>query len=70
MIDSVDAGPLLRRVERTATELVRTYNGPDYTMRETLFVPRMQAGALLRYQVEGRPDVRIEASFVPSLNLM
>ncbi len=70
MIDAVDAAPLLRRVERTATEVVRTYVGPDYTVRETFFVPRMQAGALLRYEVEGRPDVRIEASFVPSLNLM
>lgn len=70
MIDAVDAAPMLRRVERTATEVVRTYVGPDYTVRETLFVPRTQAGALLRYEVEGRPDVRIEASFVPSLDLM
>jgi glycogen debranching enzyme len=70
MIDAVDGAPLLRRVERTATEVVRTYVGPDYTVRERLFVPRTQAGALLHYEVEGRPDVRIEASFVPSLDLM
>jgi glycogen debranching enzyme len=69
-IDAIDAAPLLRRVERTATEVVRTYVGADYTVRERLFAPRTQAGALLRYEVEGRPDVRIEASFVPSLNLM
>lgn len=70
VIDAVDALPLLRRVERTPTEVVRTYVGPDYTVRERLFVPRTQAGALLRYEVEGRPDVQIEASFVPSLDLM
>ena len=69
-IDAIDATPLLRRVEGTASEVVRTYVGADYTVRERLFVPRMQAGAVLRYEVEGRPDVRIEASFVPSLDLM
>lgn len=69
-VDAIDAAPLLRRVERTPSEVVRTYVGADFTVRERLFVPRMQAGAVLRYEVEGRPDVRIEASFVPSLDLM
>lgn len=70
VVDAVDAAPMLRRVERTATEVVRTYVGPDYTVRERLFVPRTQAGAIIRYEVEGQPDLRIEASFVPSLDLM
>jgi hypothetical protein len=69
-VDAIEAAPLLRRVERTPAEVVRTYVGPDYTVRERLFVPRKQAGALVRYEVEGRPDVRIEASFAPSLDLM
>lgn len=69
-LDAVDAAPLLRRVERTSTEVVRTYVGPDYTVREIWFVPRTRAGAVLRYEVEGRPDLKIEASFLPSLNLM
>ncbi|VVS96615.1 conserved exported hypothetical protein [Sphingomonas sp. EC-HK361] len=66
----IEAAPLLRRVDRSPNEVVRTYVGADFVVRERLFVPRQQAGAILRYEVEGKPDVQIEASFRPSLNLM
>ena len=69
-VAGIDADFLLRRVERHATEAVRVYVGPDFVVRERLFVPRQQAGAILRYEVEGRPDVKIEVAFVPSLDLM
>ncbi|MBJ6120749.1 amylo-alpha-1,6-glucosidase [Sphingomonas mollis] len=70
VVDPIDAGPLLRSVERTPAEVVRTYVGATFVVRERLFVPRRQAGTILRYEVEGRPDVQVEASFRPSLNLM
>lgn len=70
MVDPIDAAGLLRRVERRPFETVRTYVGPNFVVRERMFVPRREAGAILRYEVEGRPDVQIEVSFRPSLNLM
>lgn len=69
-VEPIDAASLLRRVDRNATEVVRTYVGADFVVRERLFVPRQQAGAILRYEVDGRPDVQVEASFRPSLDLM
>jgi hypothetical protein len=69
-VAAIDADTLLRRVERRPTETIRIYVGQDFVVRERLFVPRQQAGAILRYEVYGRPDVRIELSFRPSLNLM
>ena len=70
VVQPLDAAPLLHDVLRTPTEVIRTYVGPDFRVREHLFVPRQQAGAIIRYEVEGRPDVSIELSFKPSLNLM
>ena len=69
-IEPIAAATLLRQVDRTATEVVRTYVGADFVVRERLFVPRQQAGAILSYEVEGRADVQLEVSFRPSLNLM
>ncbi len=66
----VDGAPLLRRTEYRPTEIVRVYIGPDFVVREHLFVPRKQAAAIVRYEVEGRADVRIEVAFLPSLDLM
>ena len=69
-VEPLDARALLRRVERRADEVVRTYVGPDFVVREYLFVPRTRAGAILRYEVEGSAKVAIEAGFVPVLDLM
>lgn len=70
VVQPLDGATLLRRIEYHAAELVRVYVGPDFVVREHLFVPRQAAAAVLRYEVEGRPEVRIEASFRPSLDLM
>lgn len=64
------AQPLLRDVVRTPTEVIRTYVGPDFEVKEHLFVPRQQAGAILTYEVTGRPDIGIQVRFKPSLDLM
>lgn len=69
-VESLDADTLLRHVDRSATEVVRTYIGPDFVVHERLFVPRLLAGAIVRYEVEGRPDVAIEVGFRPALDLM
>ncbi len=66
----LEARPLLARIEQGPSETVRVYVGPDFTVRERLFTPPHAPGAILTYEVEGRPDVRIEARFQPSLDLM
>jgi glycogen debranching enzyme len=70
MIDPIDAAPLLRDVIRTPTETIRTYVGADFEVKEHLFVPRRQAGAAIRFEVRGRPDIGIDVRFRPSLDLM
>jgi hypothetical protein len=69
-VEPIAAAPLLRDVERTPTQVVRTYLGADFRVRERLFVPRQQAGALISFEVEGRPDITVEVRFKPSLDLM
>ena len=61
---------LLQRVEHGPAETIRIYIGPDFVVREHLFVPRREAAVIIGYEVEGRSDVRIEAGFNPSLDLM
>lgn len=65
-----DGRAVLRRIEYRPSEIVRVYSGPDFVVREHLFVPLHAPGAILTYEVEGRPDLRIEARFQPSLDLM
>ncbi len=69
-VASIDGALLLRRVEHHPTEVVRVYVGPDFVVREHLFVPRQAAAAIIRYEVEGRPEVGIEIAFRPALDLM
>ncbi len=69
-LEPLAAQPLLRDVVRTPTEVIRTYVGPDFEVKEHLFVPRQEAGAVLTYEVTGRPDVSIQVRFKPSLDLM
>ena len=65
-----DAAVLPTRLEYGPNEVVRVYVGPDFVVREHLFTPEHAPGAILRYEVEGRPDVRLEVRFQPSLDLM
>lgn len=69
-LEPLEGQALLSRVEASPSEVVRIYNGPDFVVREHLFTPLDAPGAILTYEVEGRPEVRIEARFQPSLNLM
>lgn len=66
----VDGNATLSRIICRPTEIVRIYVGPDFEVREHLFVPLHQPGVVIRYQVEGRKPVDIRVTFLPVLNLM
>jgi len=66
---AIDADTILRRIEYHPDEIVRTYVGADFTVRESLFVPLDQPGVILSYKLEGRP-VDLRATFLPVLDLM
>ena len=66
---TIDADMILRRIEYRPDEIVRTYVGADFTVRESLFVPLDRPGVIVTYKVEGRP-VDIRVTFLPVLDLM
>ncbi|TCK76033.1 hypothetical protein [Acidipila rosea] len=66
----VDGTLLLRRIEYRPHEVTRIYVGPDFVVREKLFIPLDAEGALVSYEVEGRGAVDINVHFKPVLNLM
>ena len=67
---TIDGRLLLRRVDYRPDSITRTYIGPDYLVREKLFVPLDEAAAVISYQVEGIRQVDLEIGFQPILNLM
>ncbi len=67
---AIDGLAVLRRIEYRPEEIVRTYDGPDFEVREHLFVPRDRPGVVLSYDVTGRRDLDIKVRLLPVLNLM
>lgn len=67
---TLDGLTLLRRIEYRPEEVIRTYVGPDFVVRERIFVPLNEPGAILSYEVQGKSDVDIKVQFQPELNLM
>ncbi len=67
---ATDGRLLMRRVDYRPDSITRVYIGPDYLVREKLFVPLDQAAAVISYEVEGMRHVDIEVSFHPVLDLM
>ena len=65
-----DGNRLLRRIEYAPDAVTRIYIGPDFVLREKLFVPLDQAAAIITYTVQGRARVEITVHFTPVLNLM
>ena len=61
---------LLRRIDYTPSSIIRLYIGPDYVVRETLFVPRGEPGVVISYEVQGPRPLEIGIHFVPVMNLM
>jgi glycogen debranching enzyme len=66
----IDGQDVLGRVTYQPDSVTRTYLGPDFIVRERLFVPLDRAGAILTYQVESRHPVEIEVHATPVLDLM
>jgi glycogen debranching enzyme len=64
-------GPaLLRRVTYEPEAITRTYIGPDFIVRERLFVPLNEQAIFITYTVECRHSVDIVIHFTPVLDLM
>src|ERR1700677_3432337 len=61
---------LLRRVTYDPEGITRTYIGPDFIVRERLFVPLSEQAILLTYTVECRHSIDIVIHFTPVLDLM
>src|SRR6202453_52499 len=61
---------LLRRVTYDPEAITRTYIGPDYIVRERLFVPLNEQAILITYTVECRHSIDIVVHFTPVLDLM
>ena len=67
---AIDGWTILRRVIYSPDAVTRVYAGPDFIVREKLFVPLDEPGAIITYEVESPGPVDIEIRFVPVLNLM
>ncbi len=66
----INASTLLRRVTYEPEAITRTYIGPDFIVREKLFVPLDDAAVFLTYTVESRHSVDVVIHFTPVLDLM
>jgi glycogen debranching enzyme len=66
----VDGQSILRRVTYNTDSITRVYLGSDFVVRETLFVPLNEPGAILTYTVQSAHPVDIEVHATPILNLM
>ena len=69
-VHAVPGEQILRSIEYTPTTIIRTFAAEKFTVRETLFVPRNVAGAVLSYEIESKQPVAVELSFVPVMDLM
>jgi glycogen debranching enzyme len=61
---------LLRRATYDPEAVTRTYIGPDFIVRERLFVPRDEQAIYATYTVECRHKIEIIIHFKPVLDLM
>jgi glycogen debranching enzyme len=61
---------LLRRVTYDPEAVIRTYVGPDFIVRERLFVPLDEQAIYVTYTVECRHGIEIVIHFRPVLDLM
>lgn len=67
---AIEGSKILSRIEYYPEEIVRIYVGPEFEVREHLFVPLDRPGVVLTYDVTGRRAVDIRVTLLPVLNLM
>ena len=66
----VDGAALLKRITYKPDEIIRTFIGPDFVVRESLFIPLSEPAAILTYTIDSKTPVDIVIRFTPILNLM
>src|ERR1700686_1500308 len=67
---AIDGETILRRIVYSPEAVPRIYAGPDLIVREKLFVPLNEPGAIIFYEVESTRPIEIEIRFIPVLDLM
>ncbi len=66
----IDGQTILRRIIYGPDKITRIYTGPDFIVREKIFVPIDEPGAIFSYEIDGERTVDIEIRFNPVLDLM
>ena len=66
----IDGQQILRRIIYSPESVTRIYAGPDFVVREKLFVPLDEPGAIITYEVEGARSIDIDIRFIPVLDVM
>ena len=66
----IEGEAVLRRILYSPEAVTRIYAGPDFVVREKLFVPLDEPGAIIRYEVKSARPLDIEIRFIPVLDLM
>jgi glycogen debranching enzyme len=61
---------VLRTIAYEPDSVTRTYIGPDFVVREKLFVPLDQPAAFVTYTVDSQSPLKIVIRFTPVLDLM
>ena len=67
---AIDGQSILRRIVYSPEAVTRIYAGPDFIVREKIFVPLDEPGAIITYEVGGPRSIEIEIRFTPVLDLM
>ena len=66
----IDGQKILRRIIYSPEAVTRVYAGPDFIVKEKLFVPLDEPGAIVRYEVASAHPLDVVIHFVPVLDLM
>lgn len=66
----IDAQAVLRRIIYRPDFVTRVYVGADFIVREKIFVPLDEPGAVFNYEVESVHPLDIVVRFVPVMDLM
>jgi glycogen debranching enzyme len=66
----IDGEKVLRRIIYSPEAVTRVYTGPDFVVKEKIFVPLDERGAIIRYGVASAKPLDIVIRFVPVLDLM
>ena len=67
---SIRGEDILRRITYAPDSITRIYVGSDFVVREKIFVPLEEPGAIFTYQVQSTRSINIEVRATPVLDLM